>query len=1361
MHGSGKVPVARHPGHGKSPGRTRWTTRWLHFRWRYLVLAALLALVSTGVAFTQQPWPDVERSPEGGAAWLYPSESNAWLRVTHGSGVGASSSFQALEVVGRKVILTLDSGALSWSDDGGWTWRSDRLPDSGHPVALAFQDEAHGYALTKEGQLHETLDGGTSWKRLVPEEPRWPRAGIRDLALGGDGSLWLLTDLSVWYRGPQDTRWSEEVLVLPALIPAGPTYRLSVSRDGSEAWISTEGGALRVVRSGDRLITSGHESDLLRATPSRRFQERRSWWVQGKEAFSLEGGRLNALPLPEGAEELTDIQFLADGRRGWVLGKNGWLARTSDGGATWESLRLPRASNLRQLRMAEDGKTGWFQGEDALWRTDDGGRTAYLQVSRSRALTASLRVAGRSELWAGTSTGALLHSTDGGVTWSSRALDAPVLWLGAMRNGEVLLALTGEGLWRSLNGGTTWEEWRDGRFVFAHFDLERDEVWLFERARVLRSSSMAKDWSVEEEPAVSGRYRELAGASTSVRRFSGRGLESFEVSPSRVSVAADPDWLAGDAFKSLEGSPALKLPTNLPEQGLGFHLSESRGWAFGRNGRLFSTKDGGKTWTREHAADTSADLFLAVMTPDAKHVWLFGDEDTLLRSEDGGRSWVRVRNERSLPHWYFVSWLGVVVLGWVGLGRAHSPSKPEASEAVADLLITDTPIEHPKQDVLGLAALAQGLSNFIRNERTLPPLTLAVTGEWGTGKSSVLNLLRTDLVQRGFRPVWFNAWHNQQEDNLLAALYSNIISQCVPQLPGLEALEFRLRLLLRRGARLVFLLIVLLIVVTWSVAFFLRNPQQINLATERLAALPERVLGSKSPDALSAPSDTAPTPAPKPEPVDDMTWPTLFGSLTSLVMLAQTLLKGFKSFGVDPAHLLASVESRARLEDYRERVSFQARFAEDFKDVTEALGPRRMVILIDDLDRCSPENVVKMLEAINFLVSSGKCFVVMAISRRVVEEYVGQQLGDAADNLAPLVVPPLEGPAPTEEQVRHARRIAYARHYLEKLINVELPVPPLTEERVARLSEERAQDELVSDDARRRTIQRVKVLVFGALALALAATLGWHTQVPMLRPGKQAPAPVAVSTPPAVSPPAVATPAVATPAVIAPVGGSITLPAPAPDRSGAGAPIDWSLKSEDSADAGPWTALLWVGVVLALLLARGHALFPRDVVVRDSQPFTDSLDIWRPVIMLRHRTPRSIKRFLNRVRFFAMCQRALLASEAPGEMRVPMPPEGVIPAFVGWLRALPAPMHSPPAMTGGLEHHWVAFAALHEFAPEALTDPGFYLALQEEKPTYCALPIPPEVHASWRAHLRHFNEGPPPAEALHSFQRLSGSVKVQ
>ena len=75
------------------------------------------------------------------------------------------------------------------------------------------------------------------------------------------------------------------------------------------------------------------------------------------------------------------------------------------------------------------------------------------------------------------------------------------------------------------------------------------------------------------------------------------------------------------------------------------------------------------------------------------------------------------------------------------------------------------------------------------------------------------------------------------------------------------------------------------------------------------------------------------------------------------------------------------------------------KFAVEFNDVTRALGKRSLLIFIDDLDRCRPENVLETLEAVNFLTTSGECFVVIGMAREYVERCVGRAFKDIAEEM--------------------------------------------------------------------------------------------------------------------------------------------------------------------------------------------------------------------------------------------------------------------------------------------------------------------------------------------------------------------------
>ena len=148
-----------------------------------------------------------------------------------------------------------------------------------------------------------------------------------------------------------------------------------------------------------------------------------------------------------------------------------------------------------------------------------------------------------------------------------------------------------------------------------------------------------------------------------------------------------------------------------------------------------------------------------------------------------------------------------------------------------------------------------------------------------------------------------------------------------------------------------------------------------------------------------------------------------------------------RAFGMDPSKLLATLSSQVRLRDASAQMSFRHQFAREFRDVTEALKPRTMLILIDDLDRCRPDNVLEILEAVNFLVSSGDCYIVIGMASDRVERCIGLGFKDVAEEMIDDPEGALSG-----GDGGKSRRAEFAQQYLEKLINIEVPVPTMRTE---------------------------------------------------------------------------------------------------------------------------------------------------------------------------------------------------------------------------------------------------------------------------------------------------------------------------
>jgi hypothetical protein len=70
--------------------------------------------------------------------------------------------------------------------------------------------------------------------------------------------------------------------------------------------------------------------------------------------------------------------------------------------------------------------------------------------------------------------------------------------------------------------------------------------------------------------------------------------------------------------------------------------------------------------------------------------------------------------------------------------------------------ITDVPISCNEDNLLGVENYATALSDFILYSAT--PLTIGIQGEWGTGKTSLMNLIREKLAKADIATSWVNTW---------------------------------------------------------------------------------------------------------------------------------------------------------------------------------------------------------------------------------------------------------------------------------------------------------------------------------------------------------------------------------------------------------------------------------------------------------------------------------------------------------------------------------------------------------------------------------------------------------------------------
>lgn len=154
----------------------------------------------------------------------------------------------------------------------------------------------------------------------------------------------------------------------------------------------------------------------------------------------------------------------------FVVGAPSLVLRSTDAGGTWDMLDPPNPGTRYDWRsvLAEDSGPLWISGGTAtpvVFRSDDDGRTWIDRSFNAQNYAAFLWAAGN-ELFAGTSggmtAGKIFHSPDAGKTWAlqySNMTAQQVLWISGFWGSspsDVYALADVKGMLHTTDGGKTW-----------------------------------------------------------------------------------------------------------------------------------------------------------------------------------------------------------------------------------------------------------------------------------------------------------------------------------------------------------------------------------------------------------------------------------------------------------------------------------------------------------------------------------------------------------------------------------------------------------------------------------------------------------------------------------------------------------------------------------------------------------------------------------------------------------------------------------------------------------------------------------------------------------------------------------------
>jgi hypothetical protein len=300
------------------------------------------------------------------------------------------------------------------------------------------------------------------------------------------------------------------------------------------------------------------------------------------------------------------------------------------------------------------------------------------------------------------------------------------------------------------------------------------------------------------------------------------------------------------------------------------------------------------------------------------------------------------------------------------------------------------------EDQLGFSYYVDAFAELIAAPDTHPPLTIGIYGSWGMGKSFLLSHIERRLSEEGFkrrprppgsepRPdvhvVHFNAWEYSAAEVIWPGLVRRILNKLEETWSRPRRFATRLRRNIRRQTRQFRGRLILVALV---------------LAIALLIALLQSGFDAKIVGGAIA----------------------VLGISGLVKLITDTLANPLGQY----------VVALAEDSDYGRHIGYMAEIHDDLRELEEQLrrDNGRILVVVDDLDRCEPEKAVEVLQAINLLLNFPSFIVCLGIDARIitaaVEKHYENLLGEVGasgyEYLEKIVQIPFRIPQPGEEEIK-------------------------------------------------------------------------------------------------------------------------------------------------------------------------------------------------------------------------------------------------------------------------------------------------------------------------------------------------------
>ncbi|MBK8059526.1 MAG: hypothetical protein IPK33_17210 [Gemmatimonadetes bacterium] len=297
-------------------------------------------------------------------------------------------------------------------------------------------------------------------------------------------------------------------------------------------------------------------------------------------------------------------------------------------------------------------------------------------------------------------------------------------------------------------------------------------------------------------------------------------------------------------------------------------------------------------------------------------------------------------------------------------------------------------------DLLNVQHIVKAVLSVVRDTR-LSPITAGVYGDWGSGKSSVLKMVKAELdADPKTVCVYFNGWRFEGYEDAKVALAATILETLQKEMQG------------ERG----------------------KLREIVDGAKSRLERLLDRVDLLRATKVLVGAGVNAALSAGGVALAMHGAGGDITASALGLAGWMSLIQQTKKIEGKDVADLIKKKEE-AEKQQHRETRQAVREFRDDFEKLVRELPLKRLVVVVDDLDRCLPGIVIDTFEAIRLFLSVENTAFVIAADESLMRYAVAQRYPEYEE-----VAPDGSG----------RRKIDVGGRYLEKFVQVPVRIPPLS-----------------------------------------------------------------------------------------------------------------------------------------------------------------------------------------------------------------------------------------------------------------------------------------------------------------------------